>query len=293
MSEQSTYINQPGEPEMSTAEMLELAGVDALGLLDDAEHAAFDRAFARAPGSVRELVRAEQARVAELGLSLPDAEVDPALRTKVLARVRAEITKAGEPASGSQAAGSAGVSRVAAHDATRHEPRSLGLRRARRVSSFWRVATVGASVAAVVLAVLQVQLRQKYDQLENDAQIASLIDAIGIEHVEDVLFSGAVQRVQFVSVGATGRAQAMLLHNPDQSRSRLYVMNLASRTGYSLVTVDAKNVPIAEVGSFKTDDLLTSVDVSLPGKPGETVRVAIMSTDEDPRVLFVATIRLA
>jgi anti-sigma-K factor RskA len=291
MSHQSKYPdNSTGERAlgMTTGEMLELAGIDALGLLDDEEHAAFDRAFARAPGSVRELVRAEQARVAELGLALPDAEVDPALREKFLERVRAEITRANEPA-----ARRSGSTRVAAHDAARHEPRSLGLRRAKRVSSFWRVATVGASVAAVVLAVLQVQLRQEYNQLENDAQIASLIDSIGIEHVEDVLFSGAVQRVHFASVGATGRAQAMLLHNPDRDRSRLYVMNLASRANYALVSVDAKNVPIEEIRTFETDDLLTSVDVSLPGRSGETIRVAIMSTDEDPRVLFVATIRLA
>lgn len=303
MNHQNKYPdNSTGEPAlvMTTAEMLELAGIDALGLLDDAEHDAFDRAFACAPSAVRELVRAEQARVAELGLALPDADVDPSLRARFLERVRAEIAKANEPVSRSNSKKNLGLngdrlagSRVASHDAARHEPRSLGLRRAKRVSSFWRVATVGVSVAAVVLAVLQVQLRQKYNQLENDAQIASLIDAIGIEHVEDVLFSGAVQRVQFSPVGATGRAQAMLLHNTDRDRSRLYVMNLASRTGYSLVTVDAKNTPIDEIGSFETDDLLTSVDVSLPGRSGETIRVAIMTTDEDPRVLFVASIRLA
>ena len=274
---------------MTTSEMLELAAVDALGLLDDAERASFDRAFADAPSSVRELLRSEQARVAELGLELPDIDPDPALRRRVLDRIRAEIDR-------SQAV-PAVADRPARHHAVVREPspapRSLGLRRARRVNSIWRVATVGASVAAVVLAVLQVQLRQNFDELQRRSEIASLIDSIGIEHVEDALFADAnVQRVQFTPVGQVGRAQAMMLRNPDRDTSRLYVMNLASRTTYSVVAVDADNKPLRDIASFETDDLLTGVDLEIAGAAGETVRLAIMTSDDEPVMLFVAEILL-
>ena len=66
-----------------------------------------------------------------------------------------------------------------------------------------------------------------------------------------------------------------------------------SRTDYTLVTVDASNNPTGEIASFETDDLLTGVDVDLPGLPGETLRLAIMSTGDNPELLFVTEFRLA
>ena len=70
-STSNTYNTSGDSPQgMTTGEMLELAAVDALGLLDDAEREAFDAAFRRAPSAVRELVRAEQARVAAEKLRL-------------------------------------------------------------------------------------------------------------------------------------------------------------------------------------------------------------------------------
>ena len=276
---------------MTTNQMLELVAADALGLLDDDDRAAFDGAFAGAPAAVRELVWAEQARIAEMGLELPDVSPDPSLRASFLARVRAELERAQRvPVTGQSEA----TTRSVSHGAPASGPRSLGLRRARRVNSKWRIAAIGASVAMVALAVLQVQLRQDFDELQQRSEIAALIDGIGIEHVGDALFGDAsTQRVQFTPVGVVGRAQAMLLRNPDRDTSRLYVMNLESRTAYTLVAVDEHNTPLGEVASFETDDLLTGVDIDLPGNPGETVRFAIMSTSGDPRVLFVAEFQLA
>jgi hypothetical protein len=271
---------------MTTGEMLELAAIDALGLLDDAERAAFDRAFARAPSAVRELIHAEQARVAEAGLALPDVDAPDALREKVLARIRAEIERAGTPAPSARTAAHAGGHRA--------EPRSLGLRRARRVSPSWRIATIGASVAAVVLAVVQVQLRQEIDYLSSKSETAAMLEAIGLEFIDDVLFADAVvQEIQLVAVGDVGRAEATLVRNPDHDRARLYVKNLASRTDYTVVTLDEAGGVDEQIAAFESDDLLTAVDLRVPGQAGETVRVAIMSTGIDPEILFVAEVRLA
>ena len=278
---------------MTTADMIEFAAADALGLLDDEDRAAFDAAFASAPGAVRELIWAEQARIAEQGLELPDVDHelihDPAAREKFLARVRQEIERTQRDATPARTVSHAQNNRQPAP-----APRNLGWRRARRVNSMWRVATIGASVAAVVLAVLQVQLRQDFDALQQRSEIASLMDGIGIEHIGDALFNDAVtQRVQFTPVAAVGRAEAMLLRNPDHDRSRLYVMNLQSRTAYTLVAVDADNNPVETIMAFETDDLLTGIDLDLDGSSGEMVRLAIMSTDAEPAVLFVAEFRLA
>ena len=44
---------------------------------------------------------------------------------------------------------------------------------------------------------------------------------------------------------------------------------------------------------FESDDLLTAVDLRIPGQAGETIRVAIMTEGADPEILFVAEFRLA
>ncbi len=73
---------------MTTAELLQLAAADLIGLLDEAERARFDEAFVAADPAVQSTIRREQARTAESILAtLPTAEPPAYLRALVLERV--------------------------------------------------------------------------------------------------------------------------------------------------------------------------------------------------------------
>ena len=65
---------------MTLKDLLEHAHLDALGLLDERDKAAFEAALATAPAGVRAQVRSEQARWATMETLLPDAEPPAELR---------------------------------------------------------------------------------------------------------------------------------------------------------------------------------------------------------------------
>ena len=74
-------------------ELLELASLDAMGLLDDFEATVYTRAFHEAPATVQDEVVRLQAQVAgDLSL-LPGDEPDPKLRERVLKAVAAAIER--------------------------------------------------------------------------------------------------------------------------------------------------------------------------------------------------------
>ncbi len=265
-------------------ELLELAGIDALGLLDEEDHAAFVAGLESAPATLRELIIAEQARVAAEGLLLPDAEPGDALRRRVLGRITAGIEsgrRAEEPA----------PARAVSHTRADRPSRPPRLQRARRVSPAWRISSISLAVAVVVLSVLHVQLKQEFDDVRDGAQISMLIGAVGVDDIEATLFDASSRRYQFTPVGDVGRARAMLWHLPDNGKARLYIANFPTVTGYRLVVLGDDDRPIEELASFEADGLLSGVDVAIDRKG--PVRLAILTDEDEPRVLFVARIRLA
>ncbi|USN99945.1 MAG: anti-sigma factor [Phycisphaeraceae bacterium] len=274
--------HNPNLRPMPTDELLELVGPDALGLLDDEDRAAFDAGFRAAPATLQELIRAEQARIAASGDLLPDVEPPASLRERVLGRIAGESARRKAPPAPTAA-------RSVAHEPVSRPPR---LQRARRVSAGWRVATVALAVAVVVLGVLHIQLKQEFNGVRNSAQLDLLIDRIGIDHLEATLFDPASQRAQFKPVADFGRAKAMLWHSPDSREARLYVLNFPDRTGYKLVVLDENDNPTSEVISFASDGkLLRGIDVNID-QTGP-IRLAIMTDEAEPRLLFIAEVKLA
>ncbi len=264
-----------------TSELLELAGIDALGLLDDEDHAAFVAGLERAPATLRELIIAEQARIASEGLLLPDAEPGDDLRRRVLDRIAGEIKREPEPA----------PARAVSHVSGIRQPRPPRLQRARRVSPVWRISSISLAVAVVVLSVMHVQLKQEFDDVRDGAKISMLIGAVGVDDIEATLFDASSRRYQFTPVGDVGRARAMLWHLPDSGKSRLYIANFPTDSGYKLVVLDEHDNPIEEITSFKADGLLSGVDVKIDRKG--PVRLAILTDEANPRVMFRAKINLA
>lgn len=131
---------------MTLDQLLEQAHMDALGLLDPSEQAAFELAFAQASPAVKAQLRAEQARVAAQQLVLPVVEPSPDLRDRVLAAV---------------AAASVQSEVHSAQDRLEFRPVS-------RVSSWWRVGTLGMATAACALGAAFLYVSGTNDRLRND-----------------------------------------------------------------------------------------------------------------------------
>ena len=72
-------------------ELLELAALDAFGLLDEYEGALYTQSFHHAPATVQDDIKRLQAQIASDESLLPIDEPDPALRNRVLAAVAKAI----------------------------------------------------------------------------------------------------------------------------------------------------------------------------------------------------------
>lgn len=79
---------------MSLQELIELAILDAMGLLDEREQASFESAFRTASPSIQAQVRREQTRLSRIEALLPDVTPPAGLRAAVLAAVREQIATA-------------------------------------------------------------------------------------------------------------------------------------------------------------------------------------------------------
>lgn len=77
----------------NTDQLLELAGLDALALLDEQDAAFFERAFFAAPNSVQRQIRELQATITADPLFHAPGDPPAELAERVLARVRAEIDR--------------------------------------------------------------------------------------------------------------------------------------------------------------------------------------------------------
>ncbi len=119
---------------MTTRELIEHASLDALGLLDESERAAFEAAFQGASPEVQALVRREQKRFADAEALLPDVAPPPGLKYKVLAAMREAI---------------AGISAPVPEDAG--VLARIGGSSWWNSASLWRAACIGFATASVVL----------------------------------------------------------------------------------------------------------------------------------------------
>lgn len=78
---------------ITTRELLELAALDALGLLDDFESRIYTRSYHDAPASVQDQIKRLQAELASDDSILPVDEPSPALRQRVLKAVADAIER--------------------------------------------------------------------------------------------------------------------------------------------------------------------------------------------------------
>ncbi len=246
---------------MSTRELVELAQLDAMGLLDEQEAREFEVAFAAAPAEIQEQIRTEQARMCVLEPVLPDVQAPEHLRGKVLSKVHEAIIesiveKAPAPVSEVQAPIPA-FAPAARHEAGREIP-GIDDRRRVRSSRLWRTAALAFAAAAVVLGVTTLRLQSQFERVSSQKVAAeSLGDA-------NKFLGGKLSSFFFSDVKKTmlnpvrqsdsewQKVQAVVAHNVEWSEALLVCTNLPSAKAgekYELVAVDGKDQVLSVIAS--------------------------------------------
>ncbi len=213
---------------MTIQQLLENAHLDALGMLDADDQAAFELAFAAAPAGVKAQVRAEQARWAEASSFLPDVQPSADLKQKVLDAVSVAMLE-----------GSAGR----AEDA-------IELRPSLRVSRWWRAGAVGMACAAVLLGAVLVKVTADYSTISRQVASGRVLDDFtgvraGGQVLRDTLFAAGTERIIF-EVTPAGKAlgsplQASVFVNAAWDGPQFFCDALPDQTGkvYQLVVLNA------------------------------------------------------
>lgn len=250
----------------SPRELLELASLDALGLLDREEREAFEEAFRDAPPALRAQIRREQGRIADARDTLPDVEPPSGLRDRVLMAVHSAIASVrGED----DVAGRIG-----------HGAWSLRA----NVSPLWRAACVGFAAATIVLLVSGAYLQRSYSQTVSvfrDGKLAEQIaQQLGSEFV-DLLYDPQTMHHALAPVSdfeGASSARALVMVNVEFERGVLSVHNLPVVDGeYRLELVDNTGTR-RTLAQFTSDGGMRAIDFAMttfsPGMEIDVVQVA-------------------
>ncbi len=250
---------------MNLNALLEHAQLDALGLLDEQEAAAFEAAFRAASSSVKAQIRDEQARWAQEQILLSTDLPSAALRDRVLMAID------------QQAALSAHAQLVA-------ESPEFDLRSPRRVAPAWRTGGVALLCACLVLGVAFIKVysdnAEMQRALSNDRQLTSLTTLWGNgQQMSDMLFSPGTTRALFAmepSAPATAKGEACLYMHTGWPSARLFVSGITANPGENLrlVVVSETNVVERELVTLLPNANMQSMQVNGLSKG---MRVAIVS----------------
>jgi hypothetical protein len=215
-------MNTQRTHEMNTQDLMEMASLDALGLLDPDERDSFERAFRAAAPAVQAQIRREQLRFSRLDDLLPNVDPPLGLRARVIAAVRGAMESV---------AGRKGADAPA-------------LRFPSGVSRFWRVGAIGAMAASLVLGYFTFEALNANRGL-NDVKQSMLISE---QWQKD--FGGRFEanflspHTRFVGFQIASDApdvkgaRATLMVNSEKKTGELYVKDLPADGEYEVVVID-------------------------------------------------------
>jgi hypothetical protein len=264
---------------MTLRELLEHSNLAALGLLDQEDHAQFERALAEAPEGVRRQVIAEQARWASSGVLLPEATPPAALRDRVLEGVRNAIVE----------------SSISADDfSLLRETHGIG---PRRVHAGWRAASMGLIAAVVVLGSAFLYVYQtnvaRTNSISGNALITELANKFEGEF-GDVIFNSSTTRTIFVSDSEEFSGKVAIFASPDWTNSRAVAANLPrlENEEYRIVELDQNDQVTRALGSLAGGVQANPIVLPkvAPGTRLALVRVAVGAREDQGKVLMTATI---
>lgn len=262
---------------MTTQELIELAVLDAVGLLDHDERKTFDSAIASASPELQAHVRREQLRLSNLDHLLPDVHPPAGMRVAVIEAVREAIAR--------DLVEAAGISDQA----------GLRLMPSRRVSPIWRATAIGSMAAAIVLGISTFNMSTQYRQVQQDMTTNALLDSItsayGATFVEDTLFDAKTERVVFMPQRDGFAGQASIWTNPEWAAARLFCLNLSEREGqtFKLAVVDAQGQIVQELMTFAPQGGLNTLELPRGGWEGSSQgRLAVFASDDAQGAVLAA-----
>jgi hypothetical protein len=256
-------------PDYSNRDLIELAQLDALGLLDEGERQAFERSFRTAPASIQQLVRDSQSRATQLDSLLPDVQAPASLRERVLAAVAAAVrSESRQP----EVAG-------------RLTP---AIARSTSVAPFWRAAAIGSIAAALLFGVVTIKLYTDFQAMNNTVYTNALADKWLKEFspkFEHMLTNEKTQFVQFSPATASARGSALMMVDGEAETAQFFAKDLPQiEGGYTLALVDSsgnvvKTLARIDAQSSRSVNQFANFKVN----PGETF--ALRSVAEQQTVL--------
>ena len=215
---------------MKTQELLELAALDALGLLDEAERDAFDVAFRAAPPALQAQIRREQTRIAGDDSLLPKVEPPLGLKARVVAAWREAVDAVSHRSPGRRFVG------------------ALTVMPSRGVSPLWRAGAIGCAAASVVLAVAMSTIRGLADEAQIAANSINAAEAWRRDFgatFERAFFAEGTEFVQFDRSADSVKTQAVMLVDPSSMTAQLYLRELPANVGsYMLVALGDDGKPL-------------------------------------------------
>jgi hypothetical protein len=240
MNSKLNYMPEPGK---TPCDLIQLAALDALGLLDPEERDAFETAFRAAPPAVQAQIRREQLRFTDDD-TLPAVEPPVGLRAKVLAAVRAAMQQA---------------------KGKRVETRNVlaTIRPPTGVNRLWRTAAIGSLAAALAMTFIALQIRSEFfelSQVANNSEAAKLLQREFGNQFTPAFFGTSTHFVKFtppISAGASERSivKATLLLDPTTRRAQLFCKDLpTSDQPFEVVVVDQHGNEVSAVLTFKASN---------------------------------------
>lgn len=246
---------------MSTRELVELAQLDAMGLLDEQEAREFEVAFAAAPAEIQEQIRKEQSRMCVLEPVLPDVQAPEHLRGKVLAAVHEAIVESiVETAPAGASAPVAMVEMTTAargaapvrHEGGRALP-SLGENGRRRGLTIWRSTAIAFAAAAFVLGITTIRLQSQFERViaqnSTGESIEKVTSIFGVDTHKFFFSPGTERAILYPATAGVNasdvrsedwsKVSAVVWHNPDSTEARLICENLPTlkNKSYQLVAI--------------------------------------------------------
>ncbi|MFG0257990.1 MAG: hypothetical protein ACF8GE_08830 [Phycisphaerales bacterium JB043] len=262
---------------MTTRELLEMATLDALGLLEPNEREAFERAFSAAPPSIKRQVVREQRRLAADESLLPSVEPSANLRERVIAAVREAMSSVRVDSPSDVLA--------------RILPDPVSMRR--NVTPLWRAACIAFASATIMLLLAGFSLQQEIQRAimaQEDAGFAELMTRdLGPEFPE-ALLSPKANRVAFSMTENTNRGNAALYFDPESELAYLVCHELDVYEGeYTLAVVDENGDVQEELATFAYNGGISGRSMKIAQKLATGMQLAILAPQTDTP-LMVATL---
>lgn len=219
---------------MNAQQLLEMALLDACGVLEPDELDAFERAFAEAPESVKAQIRREQSRFADHSQLLPNVEPRPELRRLVVGAVRKAANEELERSLNFE---------QFVRDTAAQGPTPADLHQ-RRVFPIWRAAAIILGVTTLFGGVLSYELRGQIEDLGEQMSTINSADLFlefgDMPGLKQAMMSPTAERLAFTPVDDALDAGAAIYADEAQGRCYLISSRLPALDNgrYEIVSLD-------------------------------------------------------